>query len=615
MSHTTVRRIWAMHEVRPATVTAWPLRAEPTPSLEPREVVGVYLSPPVYAVALELGPSLGPTPTRPREAPTPGGADRVPASPLPALVRSLSDGPVEVPRPHRDVGFSRFLASLYKSVRPGAAVRVILTGSDDDWGRTHDRWRLRHPGFRFESVPDLPAWKRRVGGAVQRAAWYPAGRGPRGSRGESGRVLSLALESFRVDGRPFEWIATPREVRAGTTSQRLRYELSMTGHPSFRESAPGPSDGRGLADEPTVVRAMARTVLRRSLQVRRGSRLLVETWSGTLPAAQAFVLEAYRLGARPLLLLQDEPTYWAAATECRPELLARLADHRRAAVEHSDAIVSFFGPSDRERVHALPARARFTLCEYNDGLYRTAERAGIPTVEMALGRASESSARMYAVDLVRWRHELVTAARVDPRELRRRARRLVPRLRTGRSLRVRHPNGTDLELRLRQRPPLVSDGIAPRRGAADWRLVTLPAGVVNVAVDEEYAEGAYYSNVTSSVGLSGPVAELAGGRWTFDGGRLRRYSFDRGAEAFSESYARAGAGRDRPGSLSIGLNDHLESSPLLEDQGAGTVTLHIGRNDHVGGTNHASWWAWLFLRGADVTVDGSYMVRRGRLVD
>src|SRR5580658_7520364 len=55
-------------------------------------------------------------------------------------------------------------------------------------------------------------------------------------------------------------------------------------------------------------------------------------------------------------------------------------------------------------------------------------------------------------------------------------------------------------------------------------------------------------------------------------------------------------------------------SPLLEDQGWGTVSFHIGRNDHVGGTNRATWWAWLFLRGANVTIDDRPVVQNGRLL-
>ncbi len=135
-----------------------------------------------------------------------------------------------------------------------------------------------------------------------------------------------------------------------------------------------------------------------------------------------------------------------------------------------------------------------------------------------------------------------------------------------------------------------------------------------VALDERTAEGTFVSNVANSVGVMDTVAEVSGGRWTFQDGRLRRFTYDRGATAFGQSYRRAGPGRDRPGMLSIGLNEHLETAPLLLDQALGTLTFQIGRNVTLGGRNRVPWWAWLLLRGADLEVDGRGIVRGGRLV-
>ncbi|MCI4346218.1 MAG: hypothetical protein L3K07_05640 [Thermoplasmata archaeon] len=360
---------------------------------------------------------------------------------------------------------------------------------------------------------------------------------------------------------------------------------------------------------------MARSVLRGCLRVRRGDRVCIDSWTATLPEANAFVLESLALGARPLLLYQDEPTYWAATTDTPPEHLGHLGEHARAAIERTDVLVSFYGPSDRERFHALPTPVLSRVREYNEALYRAAARSGARAVQLALGRASPASARMYGVDFPTWRRELVEGCLVDPLELRRRGRRIATRLASGRSLRVTHPNGTNLTLRLRHRTPFVSDGIVePPRERGNWSLLTLPAGVVSVAVDERFAEGTFLSNVRSSVGLSGPVGEFSRGQWSFKGGRLVRYNYGEGGEMFAQSYAQGGKGRDLPGSVAIGLNDALSISPLLEDQSSGTITLHLGRNTHLGGSNDASWWAWLYLRGGDLSVDGEVLVRSGALV-
>ncbi|HUI38752.1 MAG TPA: hypothetical protein VLY85_03870, partial [Thermoplasmata archaeon] len=109
------------------------------------------------------------------------------------------------------------------------------------------------------------------------------------------------------------------------------------------------------------------------------------------------------------------------------------------------------------------------------------------------------------------------------------------------------------------------------------------------------------------------VGVFDSGRWTFERGRLVRYAYDEGGALFDESYRAAGEGRDRLGSVAVGLNEEIRTAPLLEDQGLGTITLHLGRNDFLGGSNRAAWWAWLYLRGADLSVDGELVVRRGKV--
>ncbi|HEV2167099.1 MAG TPA: hypothetical protein VGS23_09040, partial [Thermoplasmata archaeon] len=431
---------------------------------------------------------------------------------------------------------------------------------------------------------------------------------------ETARSLARFLLDYDPSAGSYRWVATAAEVARGEAAYRLRYELAVTGHVGFKKHGPleGPVGPAGI-DEPKA-RAMARSLLRHYLKLHRGERLTVETWTETLGYANAIALESLRLGARPLVLYQDEPTYWAATTEVPARNLAALGEHRRAALERTDAFVSFFGPSDRERFHALPPTTLFRLSAYEDALYQAAAKGRARAVQMAIGRVSAASARMYGVDEAAWREELVAAALVPPATLRRRAAPLVAALRRGRELTIRHPNGTELHLRLAGRTPVVSDGSVRRaEDARHWGLVTVPAGVVSVAVDERFAEGQFRSNQPSGVGLSDTVGEMRGAAWTFSDGQLRRARYDAGGDLFEQSRARAGGGRDRPASISIGLNEHLDRAPLLEDQALGTVTMHLGGNDYLGGRTPGPWVAWSFLRGATVEVDGAPIVRSGRL--
>ena len=619
VSHTTVRRIWTEFGVRPAGIEAHPRRPDPVLPLEPQDVVGLYLRPPDFAIVLTLGPGLG-RPVSPRSSGPNGSVSTFPRD-LPADRGTPHRGDESTllpdrPAPHRLRELLRFLGGLERSTGRHRPLRIDATLPDLESASELRDWLARRPNVWLNRSEGWDDWKTGVLRDLDRSGRLPPkeGRGP--GRIETTRAIGLFLNSYSESSGPFQWVASSDEVAADDAGSRLRYDLAVTGHPGFKKPSAVQSAMRAPAPPDARARQMARVVLRKCLRVRPGEHVAVESWSETLDYANAFVLEILRLGARPLLLYQDEPTYWAAVAENRPSNLARVGHHLRAAIANSDALVSFFGPSDRERSHALPWTTRFRLGEYPDALYGAAAKAGTRAVQLALGRASAASARMYGVDLAAWKDELVSGTTVDPGLLHRRAGRISRAFFTGRHVELSHPNGTRLRLGLRHRRPQVSDGLVPpARPKGDWSLVQLPAGVVSVALDERMADGTFRSNVRNSVGVSDTVGEVDGGMWSFSAGRLGRFRYDRGHELFAQSFERGGPGKDRVGVLSVGLNDRISMAPLLRDQEAGAITLQLGRNDSAGGTNHANWWGWLILRGADLKVDGKTLVKDGKIVE
>jgi leucyl aminopeptidase (aminopeptidase T) len=587
------------------TIASVPFRPDPRFPLSPRAPAGLYLRSDDRASAFLLG--LEPLGT-PWTAATSGSPPARATEPFPSVEARVA-GPAG--RGARARSLLRFLASIDRALGPERVAEVLLYATGLEVDPAVRQWTLRRPNLRLRWMSDERRWREVTLNALAVSGRHATRAGPSRGRGETARSIGRYLASYPAAGPPFEWTATGAELDRDSAGPRLRLELSATGHPGFKPPF------RSVGDRPPDprYREMARVVLRRCLGLTAGELVAIESWSGTLEAANALTLEAWRIGARPMLLLRDEPTYWAAVQETRPDHLARVGAHLRAAIARSDALVTFFGPSDRERFHALPFPTRSRLGLYDDAVFATAERYRVRVAQMALGRVSESSARMYAVDVDRWRDEVVDATTVDPRELRRRGARLVEGLRAGRDVEISHSNGTHLKLGLRGRRPEVVDGIIgrPRRGSPG-SVTTLPAGVVNVALDERTADGFFHSNVANTVGVSDTVGEFVGGRWTFSAGRLTRFSYERGQEMFAQSYERAGPERDRPGVLSIGLNDRISTAPLLMDQAAGTITLQVGRNVHLGGSNRAYWWGWLLLRGGDLRVDGRLRVRGGRLV-
>ena len=366
----------------------------------------------------------------------------------------------------------------------------------------------------------------------------------------------------------------------------------------------------GAASPPAVARALVGS----ALALRREEHLIVLSWNHTLPWASAVVAEARRIGARPVLFLEDETAFWRAVDLARSttgwSVLPRTV---RAALREADALLYFPGPADRPRLRGLPSDLLAPLLGHDDLWLAPRSRAGPRRVRCLLGYASDSAAEPLGVPGAMWRSQLlrgISEANYDRiGEAGRRAERL---LASGRELRVTGDDGTDVRLRLRHRAPWLDDG---RVDATDRRLgrvvATSPPGLVVVAVDERSATGTVVANRPSF--LAG--GRVAGGQWEIDAGRLRNYWYSEGGEAFEAEFSAAPRGRETVGLFALGLNGALPGGvPHAEDEEEGTVTLAVGGNSTYGGSNRCRFLSWITVGGATVAVDGVPLCDRGQLL-
>jgi len=361
------------------------------------------------------------------------------------------------------------------------------------------------------------------------------------------------------------------------------------------------------------MRALARNVLRNTLRVKRGENLLIETWSTTLPWAEATVLEARILGARPMLLLEDEATYWKSLAEAPVAHVGQTGSHDWAALKASDAHLYFYGPMDTEREEALPDSVARRVSANDHEWFRLVGKFGVRSARFDLGRTSEFSAKRYGVDVAEWRRELIDGATVDPRTLQRDGARIGEIFRRGRDAHVTHPNGTDLHFHLAGRRPKVDDGVVDEADVRAGNVVAVvPSGVTIVSVDETFAEGRFVGNITGVMFVPNGERAIEGGDWTFRRGRLTKYDFERGGDDFRREFERSGPSKGRPALIAVGLNPRISSIPLMFDQERGVVTIAVGRNSWVGGRTRAPHFAaYQSLRGATLQVDGETVVDAG----
>jgi len=369
-----------------------------------------------------------------------------------------------------------------------------------------------------------------------------------------------------------------------------------------------------MASDEVSPPAVARALVGGALGVRRGEHLVVVSWNHTLPWATACVAEARRVGARPLLILEDESAFWHSVDTAAPShRWSGLARPARAALRDADALVYFPGPADRPRLHALPPHLLAPFLGTDDEWLASARSARLRAVRCLLGYASEAQAEHWGVPGAMWRSQLIRGiTEVDYGALRRDGRRAARLLRTGRELRLTAANGTDLRLRLRGRVPWVDDGSVDAEDLKRGRVMSAaPAGSVVVAIDEGSAEGVVIANRPSFLS----PGRVEGGQWEVQAGRLRNYWYTDGGDSFESEFARAPRGRETVSLFALGLNGALAPGvPQAEDEEAGTVTLAVGGNTLYGGRNRCRFLSWITIGEATVAVDSAPLCDRGKVL-
>jgi leucyl aminopeptidase (aminopeptidase T) len=348
--------------------------------------------------------------------------------------------------------------------------------------------------------------------------------------------------------------------------------------------------------------ALARAALDRALRVRRGERVVVESWNHALPWARAIVVGAHRRGATPTLVLRDEEAYFETLSGVgAAALTSALRRERRDA----DAVIRLEGPEAFPRLLGLPV-------DDLDRLLQAVGRAGTSSprrsrvLRLRVSDVTATAAERFGVDLDRWQDEVVRASGVDPATLAAAGRRLSRSLRPGSEVRIRHGNGTELTLALARRPGWVETG-RPGPGSS----AELPAGRWIAPVARGSANGEFETNRPSYDRFTDEPVALHG-RLEFGDGRLRGFEEDRASRAFA-AFVRTGKGRVHPLALAVGLNPEVRRAPELLDLAAGTVSLVVGVPPGRSAARRPRFVFLASLAGADLTANGRPVGVRGNL--
>jgi len=354
---------------------------------------------------------------------------------------------------------------------------------------------------------------------------------------------------------------------------------------------------------------LVKNVLTSTLGVQSGDDVIVETWGHGLPIANEFTYRIRELGAHPMLLFEHEETFWKTLHSLPEEKLGKVGEHEWASVEKAKAYVFIPGPADFARI--WKTRSKFSAATaYNEEWYERAKRYRLKAARIALGYATPQRARAYKISLASWQRMLIAASTVDFATLSSKVKKVASVLRAG-SVRVTDSKGTDLSLRLIDREPFEDDCIVDSNDLDQGRNVAnIPGGDVLACPDEAQADGTViFDRPTQFMGKW-----VGGVRLHFKDGALTDYQARVNADLLKASYEKATGEKNRVAVLGVGVNPKARVGFLQDSLVSGVVTVGIGGNDDIGGSNKTDFYFAGVLTKATMTVDGKPIVKNGKLV-
>ncbi|HLQ41696.1 MAG TPA: hypothetical protein VK189_02465, partial [Thermoplasmata archaeon] len=177
------------------------------------------------------------------------------------------------------------------------------------------------------------------------------------------------------------------------------------------------------------------------MHIQPKENVIVECWNHGLDAAKEIVYQLRAVGARPMLLLEDEETHWRSVEDLPPAKLGQVSASEWAALSKADAYVFFPGPADIARYRKNMEKSQ-AATSYNSDWYRRAERAGLRGARVLLGYVSRERARTYGFEFDAWRDMILRASSVDFSAISRKGKKLAALLSKDAEVEVSAPNGT-----------------------------------------------------------------------------------------------------------------------------------------------------------------------------
>lgn len=239
MSQTAVTRIWRAFGLQPHRQETFKLSTDPLFVEKVRDIVGLYLDPPVRAMVLcvdEKSQIQALDRTQPILPLAPGIPERRThdymrhgtTTLFTALDITTGEVIGELHRRHRSTEFLQFLRTIDANVPTDLDVHLVM----DNYG-THKtpsvkNWFARHPRFQAHFTPTSASWINQVERWFSTLTEKQIRRGTHRSTRQLEQAIRAYLNTYNANPKPFAWAKSAEDILASI--ERFCLRISNSGH-------------------------------------------------------------------------------------------------------------------------------------------------------------------------------------------------------------------------------------------------------------------------------------------------------------------------------------------------------------------------------------------------
>ena len=239
MTQTAVSRIWRAFGLQPHRQETFKLSSDPMFVEKVRDIVGLYLAPPLKAMVLCVDEK-SQIQALDRTQPILPLASGIPERRTHDYMRhgtttlfaalDIATGAVigELHRRHRSNEFLKFLRTIEASVPPDLDIHLVMDNYGTHKTPTIKSWFARHPRFHVHFTPTSASWLNQVERWFATLTEKQIRRGTHRSTRELEQAIRDYLDIHNADPKPFAWTKTADDILASI--ERFCLRISNSGH-------------------------------------------------------------------------------------------------------------------------------------------------------------------------------------------------------------------------------------------------------------------------------------------------------------------------------------------------------------------------------------------------